>query len=149
MIKKSEFPIGFEMLTIATALDLVLFGFEMSHNDGTTSYFGLHTNCPWKLLNGSEIVVGSEDRDKIEIDGKLKYTFTHLFNNLINNSKSIIILDVEMNLDGSLFIALSHGYNLFIGVYNSKASETELWRLINKTTREHFVAYSGMTFLLT
>lgn len=144
--------------TRASNMECLKFGtlFLKDQQGETWNYgqFGLHLQCPWRLTNDKEIIVGSNDLYE-QADEKADYDENfdwEEFNSnlrdvkldkLISDTKQVVKSAIADNFGGLQICFDSNTILTIFPVISSKA-DNEYWRLLDNRdeTKNHYVSKS-------
>ena len=144
--------IGFKLTRTTRGADMecLKFGFKTNNENQNIGEFGLHIQCNWRIVNETNILVGSDDLFEPNSENKSETDFDYEDGNLRDEKlgnlislNDLIISRVYEDGIGGLNIRFTDQIELQIIPTNSSESEyNEFWRLIDNRGVEskHIVA---------
>jgi hypothetical protein len=157
--------IGLPLTSASRAAAMVMFGFgafrdipdDRRGGMRRVADFALHVDCPWRIYNESQIVVGSQDifypwdspwTEPVPVgfdwDVSGANRCDHFFESFIKAHPPLIVESVAVDRFGSLHLSFSSAFGL--DVFPNIGTPDEVWRLFRPGAEEpHFVMGDSST----
>ena len=160
ILKHLQPLVGLKLSIARRAADLRSFHFGMIRQveNGTAGEYSLHIQCPWRIDGPEGIVTGrmdlwepveiGYDRDDFDWDswdyemgeniqdyqiGNLLGSYDAQTNSHVNETRHLVVQDIQTDDYGGATIVLSGGYRLILFPAGSKGED---WRIFRPTTKE-------------
>ena len=152
--------VGLPLSIARNAADMKIFHFGdvRPSGKGTAGSFGLHIQCPWRLVAGGAVFTGASDRffgpaEGAEVDdddprsGNLQLIriasllkgYDEATKSFVNTTEQLVVISADIDDVGGADLLLSGGYRLQIF---SDSSVEEDWRFVELKGR-HIVIEGG------
>ena len=155
-----EILVGLPLIDVTRSLDLEMFQFGERHvkrtpqgEDLVVGDWAIHIQCPWRIIGGDDLVVGSQDRhypqdEEGEWNTQCADVFTrceaHVYHWLNGFSDAPLVREVEADPYGGFRVHLEGDYALEVFPAHSLRGEfSEQWRLFRPLTNTDAFIMTG------